>query len=55
MLHNCIQIINGWDDDHLNQFRIFGKDYGVYHSGGISFNDDPHEIYIIFISQKNQR
>ena len=35
-LHDCIHIINGWDDDHLNQFRIFGKDYGVYHDGGIS-------------------
>jgi hypothetical protein len=46
MLHNCIQIINGWDDSHLNQFRIFGKDYGVYHDGGISFNDNAHIVYI---------
>ena len=46
MLHNCIQIINGWDDTYLNQFRIFGKNYGVYHYGGISFNDDAHTIYI---------
>lgn len=46
MLHNCIQIINGWDDEYLNQFRIFGKDYGVYHGGGISFNDNAHKIYI---------
>lgn len=46
MLHNCIQIINGWDDEHLNQFRIFGRDYGVYHNGGISFNDDANTICI---------
>ena len=46
MLHNCIQIINGWDDSHLNQFRIFGKDYGVYHDGGISFNDNARVVYI---------
>lgn len=46
MLHNCIQIINGWDDSYLNQFRIFGKDYGVYHDGGISFNDNARTIYI---------
>jgi hypothetical protein len=46
MLHNCIQIINGWDDSHLNQFRIFGKDYGVYHDGGISFNDDARTVYM---------
>lgn len=31
MLDDSIQIINGWDDSHLIQFRIFGKDYGVYH------------------------
>jgi Plasmid pRiA4b ORF-3-like protein len=46
MLHNSIQIINDWDDSHLNQFRIFGKDYGIYHDGGISFNEDAHAIYI---------
>jgi len=46
MLHNCIQIINGWDDFYLNQFRIFGKDYGVYHYGGISFNDDAHAVFM---------
>jgi len=45
MLHNCIQIINGWDDTYLNQFRIFGKNYGVYHDGGISFNDNAHAVY----------
>ncbi len=46
MLHDCIQIINGWDDTYLNQFRIFGKDYGVYHDGGLSFNEDAHNVYI---------
>ena len=46
MLHHCIQIINGWDDTYLNQFRIFGKNYGVYHDGGISFHDDAHAVYI---------
>lgn len=46
MLHDSIQIINGWDDTYLNQFRIFGKDYGVYHDGGISFNDNAHTVYI---------
>ena len=46
MLHKSIQIINGWDDDHLNQFRIFAKDYGVYHDGGISFNDNAHAVHI---------
>src|SRR5437016_1962630 len=46
MLHDCIQIINGWDDSYLNQFRIFGKNYGVYHDGGITFNDNARFVYI---------
>jgi hypothetical protein len=45
-LHASIQIINGWDDFYLNQFRIFGKDYGVYHDGGIFFADDALTVYI---------
>ena len=28
-LHHMIQIVNGWDDDHLHCFHIYGKDYGV--------------------------
>ena len=46
MLHDSIQILNGWDDTYLNQFRIFGKNFGVYHDGGISFNDDARAVYI---------
>ena len=46
MLHSCIQVINGFDDSHLNQFRIFGKDYGVYHDGGVSFRDNAHTVYM---------
>lgn len=45
-LHDCIQIINGWDDEYLNQFRNFGKNYGVYHDGGISFHEDANDVYI---------
>ncbi len=29
-LHYIIQITMGWSDDHLNRFRIHGKQYGVY-------------------------
>ena len=46
MLHDSIQIINGWDDTYLNQFRIFGKNYGVYHDGGMSFNDNARTVYL---------
>ena len=43
-LHYILQIAMGWSDDHLNQFIIHGKRYGVYHSGGISFSDDPTQV-----------
>lgn len=40
-LHYTIQIVIGWSDTHLNRFHIHGKDFGVYHNGGMSFADDP--------------
>lgn len=39
-----LQIAMGWSDDHLNCFTIHGKEYGVYHSGGIEFSDDPETV-----------
>ncbi len=27
-LHRVIQILMGWDDDHLHRFRIHSRDYG---------------------------
>lgn len=35
-LHECIQIINGWDDYYLHFFRIHGKDFGTQNSGGFA-------------------
>ena len=43
-LHTILQIILEWSDDHLNQFIIHGKSYGVYHIGGLSFLDDPKTV-----------
>lgn len=43
-LHYIVQLIMGWQDIHLNCFKIYGKDYGVYHSGGLPFDDDPMSI-----------
>ena len=43
-LHDILQIAMGWSDEHLNQFTIHGKRYGVYHSGGVSFSDDPTQV-----------
>ncbi|RZI45234.1 plasmid pRiA4b ORF-3 family protein [Candidatus Finniella inopinata] len=45
-LHYAIQISMGWGDYHLNRFIIWGKDYGVYHDGGINFSDNPKKVYL---------
>lgn len=44
-LHDCIQIVNGWDDDHLHQFHIYGKDYGICYEGGLSYGDDAYSVH----------
>lgn len=46
MLHECIQIINGWDDDYLHQFRIQGKNYGINYEGGLYYSDNAHKVYL---------
>ena len=43
-LHFIVQIAMGWEDEHLNRFHIYGKDYGVYYAGGIDFEDDPRTV-----------
>ena len=45
-LHYTLQIVMGWHDDHLNQFTIHGKHYGVHHSGGPLFSDDPSQVQL---------
>ncbi|MCG3471631.1 plasmid pRiA4b ORF-3 family protein [Xenorhabdus bovienii] len=45
-LHYIIQIVQGWDDDHLHLFHIYGKDYGISYGGGIGF---PYNLYQIVI------
>ena len=43
-LHFAIQFAMGWSDQHLNCFRIHGKDYGVAHIGGLSFSDHAGHV-----------
>lgn len=43
-LHNTLQIAFGWSDEHLHQFLIRGKQYGVWKPGGIIFCDNPHQV-----------
>ena len=45
-LHYIIQIAVGWEDVHLNRFHIHGKDFGVYHDGGMGFSDDPEQVLL---------
>jgi len=43
-LHDILQTVMGWEDLHLHQFRVYGKAYGVYRDGGMSFADDPYQV-----------
>jgi hypothetical protein len=43
-LHRAIQLLVGWDDDHLHGFRIHGRDYGIAHVGGPSFDEDTAAV-----------
>jgi len=55
-LHDVVQIAMGWEDRHLQQFRIHGKTYGIYRAGGISFDDDPHQVVLAdFKLRKGER
>lgn len=45
-LHYILQLVMGWTDTHLHTFVIHGKDYGVYHSGGMAFADDPTTVHL---------
>jgi hypothetical protein len=39
-----IQILMGWDDDHLHRFRIDGRDYGIAYIGGPNFGEDAAAV-----------
>jgi hypothetical protein len=43
-LHAIIQLAFGWSDDHLHQFLIYGKAYGIAYIGAASFADDPQTV-----------
>jgi len=43
-LHYVIQLAMGWSDAHLNRFVIHGKEYGVYHDGGMYFSDRASDV-----------
>ncbi len=43
-LHFILHIAFDWDDWNLHRFFIHGKNFGIYHSGGTSFSDDPYQV-----------
>ena len=43
-LHRVIQILMGWDDEHLHRFRIQGQDYGIEYMDGLSFDEDAETV-----------
>jgi Plasmid pRiA4b ORF-3-like protein len=40
-LHRVIQLLMGWDDEHLQRFRIHGQDYGVDYIKGHPLTRTP--------------
>lgn len=46
-LHYILQLVMGWSDYHLNRFIIHGKQYGISHSGGIFFSDNPNTVRLV--------
>lgn len=42
--HECVQIIMGWSNYYLHQFRIQGKAYGISYIGGIGFSDNARKV-----------
>jgi hypothetical protein len=43
-LHAMLQTAMGWEDLHLHRFRVHGKAYGIYRTGGMLFDDDPFQV-----------
>jgi hypothetical protein len=43
-LHQIIQLLMGWDGDHLHRFRIHGRDYGIAYIGGPSFDENAASV-----------
>src|SRR5438874_11105953 len=43
-LHTILQTVMGCEDLHLHRFCIYGKEYGIYREGGMSFDDNPFQI-----------
>ncbi len=45
-LHETLQVVFGWSDEHLHQFLIRGKPYGIGRIGGIIFDDNACQVQL---------
>ena len=55
-LHYTLQIAFGWNDEHLNRFHIHGRNYGIYHDGGICFSSHADQVpFCDFKFRNNER
>ena len=45
-LHATLQVVFGWSDVHLHDFRIHGKAYGCARLGGPYFDDAPRQVLL---------
>ncbi|MCW2239648.1 hypothetical protein M2351_004278 [Azospirillum canadense] len=43
-LHRVIQVLMGWNDEHLHRFRIHGRSYGIPAIGGLNFGEDAEAV-----------
>ena len=45
-LHHVFQVAMGWENWHLHRFKLWGKEYGIPHAGGIYFADDARLVHL---------
>jgi len=45
-LHEMIQIVNHWDNDHLHCFHIYALGYGISYEGGLDFRKNAYKIFL---------
>jgi hypothetical protein len=45
-LHYYIQILMGWEDEHLHEFVIRQGSYGISYIGGMFFDQDPNQVIL---------
>ena len=43
-LHNVIQVVMGWTDEHPHQFTVRGRRYGEAHEGVLQFSTVANEL-----------